>query len=149
MSKVQEESENVILEKATDISYKYLPVSVFDVEKCGKSTIRKNQNHNKTSSRSSYSPFPKDVAEWCAKYFLRDATFVFDPFAIVLLISANKAFDIISPKTKENIYGETIILDDINEEEAEKRMDIIGQNGNEGLHYENDLSSPGKTIIKS
>ena len=37
----------------------------------------------------------------------------------------------------------------ISEDEANKRMDIIGQNGNEGLHYENDLSSPGKTIIKS
>ena len=60
MSEKAVENDNVILEKATDISYKYLPVSVFDVEKCGKSTIRKNQNHNKTSSRSSYSPFPKD-----------------------------------------------------------------------------------------
>ena len=64
-----------------DISYKYLPVSVFDVAKLGKDTIRKKQDHNKTSSRSSFSPFPRDVAEWCAKYFLRDANMVFDPFA--------------------------------------------------------------------
>ena len=64
-----------------DISYKYMPVSVFDMEKLGKTTIRKNQDHNKTSSRSSFSPFPPDVAEWCAEYFLRDAKVVFDPFA--------------------------------------------------------------------
>lgn len=68
-------------DKTSDISYKYMPVSVFDVEKLGKSTIRKKQNHNKNSSRSSFSPFPRDVAEWCSNYFLRDATFVFDPFA--------------------------------------------------------------------
>ena len=41
-------------------------------------------------------------------WFILIFIFVFDPFAIVLLISANKAFDIISSKTKENIYGETI-----------------------------------------
>lgn len=64
-----------------DISYKYLPVSVFDVAKLGKSTIRKKQDHNKKSSRSSFSPFPKDIAEWCSKYFLRDANIVFDPYA--------------------------------------------------------------------
>ena len=64
-----------------DISYKYLPVSVFDVEKLGKKTIRKKQDHNKKSSRSSFSPFPRDVAEWCTKYFLRDSSVVFDPFA--------------------------------------------------------------------
>ena len=65
----------------SDIQYKYIPVSVFDVEKLGKSKIRKNQDHNNKSSRSSFSPFPPDVAEWCAEYFLRDASFVFDPFA--------------------------------------------------------------------
>ena len=64
-----------------DISYKYLPVSVFDVQKLGKDTIRKKQDHNKSSSRSSFSPFPRDVAEWCSNYFLRNANFVFDPFA--------------------------------------------------------------------
>ena len=33
------------------------------------------------SSRASYSPFPPDVAEWCAMYFLRDKNNIFDPFA--------------------------------------------------------------------
>ena len=67
--------------KKNDISYKYMPVSVFDVAKCGKNTIRGKQDHNKKSNRSSFSPFLPDVAEWCSEYYLRDATFVFDPFA--------------------------------------------------------------------
>ncbi len=67
--------------KKKDISYKYMPVSVFDVAKCGKNTIRGKQDHNKKSNRSSFSPFLPDVAEWCSEYYLRDATFVFDPFA--------------------------------------------------------------------
>ncbi len=67
--------------KKASVNYKYIPVSVFDVEKCGKDTIRGKQNHTKKSNRSTYSPFLEDVAEWCGEYFLRDATFVFDPFA--------------------------------------------------------------------
>jgi DNA modification methylase len=63
------------------VTYKYIPVSVFDVEKAGKNKIRKKQDHNKVSSRATYSPFPEDVAEWCAEYFLRDSQTVFDPFA--------------------------------------------------------------------
>jgi len=65
----------------TDISYKYIPVSVFDVAKLGKKTIRKKQDHYNNSSRNSYSPFPLDIAEWCSKYFLRDSSIIFDPFA--------------------------------------------------------------------
>ena len=63
------------------VTYKYIPVSVFDVEKAGKNKIRKKQDHNKVSSRATYSPFPEDVAEWCAEYFLRNSQTVFDPFA--------------------------------------------------------------------
>jgi len=67
--------------KKSAVMYKYIPVSVFDVAKCGKGTIRGKQDHNKKSNRSTFSPFLPDVAEWCGEYFLRDATFVFDPFA--------------------------------------------------------------------
>ncbi len=63
------------------VTYKHIPVSVFDVEEAGKNEIRKKQDHNKVSSRATYSPFPEDVAEWCAEYFLRDSQTVFDPFA--------------------------------------------------------------------
>ena len=37
--------------------YKYLPVSVFDVDKIGKIGIRSKQNHAGQSSRCTYSPF--------------------------------------------------------------------------------------------
>ena len=91
--------------------------------------------------------------------------FVFDPLAISLVVAANFAFAQAFPKKEEEIddYNEdwdaeesfnTELIEDIevNEpeeiieekvdisnwdiEEAEKRMDVIGQNGNEGLHYD-------------
>lgn len=65
----------------SDIQYKYMPVSIFDVEKVGKLGIRGKQKHNKSSSRSSFSPFSPQIAEWCCEYFLRDASLIFDPFA--------------------------------------------------------------------
>ena len=63
------------------IMYKYLPVSVFDVDKIGKIGIRNKQNHAGQSSRCTYSPFSPQIAEWCMEYFLRDTTTIFDPFA--------------------------------------------------------------------
>ena len=76
------------------------------------------------------------VVNWFILIFI----FVFDPFAVILLISANKAFDITT--SNEN---EKIIIDD---DETERRMDIIGQNGNDGLHYEEEPPSKGKTILR-
>jgi len=96
--------------------------------------------------------------------------FVFDPLAIALVISTNFAFDQAYPKKKyrNNLYGEKIediklkefeeiktpeefekTIDQIEKikawEEAELRMNIIGQNGNEGEHYsELDLNKDGK-----
>ena len=84
--------------------------------------------------------------------------FVFDPLAISLVVAANFAFDKAYPKKKyrENLYGEEVELDEEgyplpNEaltkaawEKAERRMDIIGQNGNDGEHYsELDLNKDG------
>jgi len=84
--------------------------------------------------------------------------FVFDPLAISLVIASNFAFEKAYPKKKykENLYGEKIedfditlqdgleYMDDKDWEEAENRMDIIGQNGNEGEHYsELDLNKDG------
>ena len=92
--------------------------------------------------------------------------FVFDPLAISLVVAANFAFAQAFPKKEEEIddYDEDwdakesfnikLIEDiEVNEpeellteedipfsnwdiEEAEKRMNIVGQNGNEGLHYD-------------
>ena len=73
--------------------------------------------------------------------------FVFDPLAISLVVAANFAFDIAN---RRNLYGE-LEDDTVNltnqekfdrdfgledyDEEDEKRMDIIGRNGNDGEHY--------------
>ena len=95
--------------------------------------------------------------------------FVFDPLAISLVIAANFSFAQAYPKKKykENLYGEKIEdievkdaeeiktqdeffknLDNLKKikdwEEAERRMEIIGQNGNDGSHYsELDLNQDG------
>ena len=55
-----------------------MPVSVIDIMAQGK---RQNENHGSTSSRANYSPFPNEIATLCYEFYLRDATFVFDPFA--------------------------------------------------------------------
>lgn len=64
-----------------DISYKYMPISVFHVKPIGMKGIRGKQHHDKKSSRCTFSPFPNDVAEWCAEYHLRNQKNIFDPFA--------------------------------------------------------------------
>jgi len=114
--------------------------------------------------------FPMDrIINW----LLLTIIFVFDPLAIALVVAANFAFEQIRPKTKENLYGETVVvedkeefnknldetLDNIGEEEIleqlfdrpdketnslvwaedNERMDVIGQNGNTGEHYEEEV----------
>ena len=66
--------------------------------------------------------------------------FVFDPLAISMVVAANFAFD---QANRKNIYNEfeDEIKDsnlDLYTEDDEKRMDIIGRNGNDGEHYEED-----------
>jgi len=111
--------------------------------------------------------YPMDrIINW----LLLTIIFVFDPLAIALVVAANFAFDQIRPKTKENLYGETVIVEDKEEEfnknlddtldnigeeeileelfdrpdremsmpEDEERMNVIGQNGNTGEHYEEE-----------
>jgi len=87
--------------------------------------------------------------------------FVFDPLAISLVVAANFAFDKAYPKKKyrENLYGEEIeeievkdaeefntsdefvdYIDNVQKikewEAAEERMKFVGQNGNNGEHYD-------------
>jgi hypothetical protein len=45
-------------------------------------------------------------------YLLLTIIFVFDPLAIALVIAANFAFEKIKPKTRENLYGEEVELDE-------------------------------------
>ncbi|MDA8940883.1 hypothetical protein N9H34_01975 [bacterium] len=97
--------------------------------------------------------------------------FVFDPLAISLVVAANFAFDKAYPKKKykENLYGEfeeddawdefieeetfdaekKPVNKDFDWEAAEKRMEIIGQNGNDGEHYsEFGLNQDGKVDVE-
>ena len=93
--------------------------------------------------------------------------FVFDPLAISLVVAANFAFDKAFPKRKKNLYGEKEPEPEIIYEEAlkeakeakkkveleitdedEARMNIIGQNGNDGLHYDKDKKIIKEVIIK-
>ena len=71
-------------------------------------------------------------------YLLLTIIFVFDPLAIALVIAANFAFEKLKKPTKENLYGETIEID---EDEANRRMRVISQNGNDGLHYRDEIES--------
>ena len=45
-------------------------------------------------------------------YLLLTIIFVFDPLAIALVIAANFAFEKLIPKTKNNIYGEKVVVED-------------------------------------
>jgi hypothetical protein len=75
--------------------------------------------------------------------------FVFDPLAISLVVAANFAFDKARPKKnlynedeedwdefiKEETYDAGVDSNKAFNDESESRMNIIGQNGNDGLHY--------------
>ena len=82
--------------------------------------------------------FPMDrIINW----LLLTIIFVFDPLAIALVVAANFAFDQIRPKTKKNLYGETVAIKEKPKplyDENDERMNIIGQNGNDGIHYEKE-----------
>ena len=87
--------------------------------------------------------------------------FVFDPLAISLVVAANFAFDKAYPKKNiKKIYmgkevepeknNSTLFPDDYDE----NRMNIIGQNGNDGEHYEdmdninNIMENDGVRLIR-
>ena len=44
-------------------------------------------------------------------YLLLTIIFVFDPLAIALVIAANFAFEKLRPKTRDNIYGEKVVIE--------------------------------------
>ena len=95
--------------------------------------------------------YPMDkIINW----LLLTIIFVFDPLAIALVIAANFAFDQVK-SSKSNFISQAIKIKQpkkvkmsvpdgmefnkpypIPQDESEKRMDIIGQNGNDGLHYD-------------
>ena len=57
-------------------------------------------------------------------WLLLTIIFVFDPLAIALVVAANFAFEQIKPKTKENLYGETVIVEEKDDEDdSENELD--------------------------
>ena len=84
------------------------------------------------------------------KFFIFILIFVFDPLAVMLVIAYNQALMIRDEEKevtqghpemdKEDIYsdptGFTALIED------DERMDIIGQNGNDGLHYDEEPNEP-------
>ncbi len=81
--------------------------------------------------------------------------FVFDPLAVSLVIAANFAWLQAFPKKKyrENLYEEKVevkdkpnVFDNYSDND-EKRMEIIGQNGNEGEHYDEIVSDEEQLIL--
>ena len=90
------------------------------------------------------------------KFFIFILIFVFDPLAVMLVIAYNQAL-MIKDEEKEVIEGhpekektQTEHWRDIYSEpvgfqgliEDDERMDIIGQNGNDGLHYDEEPNEP-------
>ena len=83
------------------------------------------------------------------KFFIFILIFVFDPLAVMLVIAYNQALLQNKPKKTQDehwkdIYSQPTFTDEedfsveeeIMLEEDNERMDIIGQNGNDGLHYD-------------
>ena len=51
--------------------------------------------------------------------------FVFDPLAIALVIAANFAFEQLRGKTKENIYGETVTVEEEEAFDEDHALDLV------------------------
>src|SRR6056300_548348 len=80
-------------------------------------------------------------------FFIFILIFVFYPLAVMLVIAYNQALLQNKPKKKtqhdnwKDIYSQDTLIED------DERMDIIGQNGNDGLHY--DLEEDEDKQIKN
>ena len=110
--------------------------------------------------------FQTDI-DTVVKFFIFILIFVFDPMAVMFVISYNVALEdrekYLSDssevsdgngKTEKQkrwweVYGEKKKQNTpMYTEEDEKRMDIVGQNGNDGLHYEEKPEKKKKYIPK-
>ena len=95
------------------------------------------------------------------KFFIFILIFVFDPLAVMLVIAYNQALLQNKPKDKtqdehwKDIYSQPTFTDEedfsveeeIMLEEDNERMDIIGQNGNDGLHYDLEEDEKPKKVL--
>ena len=96
------------------------------------------------------------------KFFIFILIFVFDPLAVMLVIAYNQALMLRNEEQKghpekkktqhehwQDVYSEPLLTpnpygddDFATPQEDEERMDIIGQNGNDGLHYDEEPNEP-------
>ena len=95
------------------------------------------------------------------KFFIFILIFVFDPLAVMLVIAYNQVLLERKPKEKtqdehwKDIYSQPTFTDEedfsveeeIMLEEDNERMDIIGQNGNDGLHYDLEEDEKPKKVL--
>ena len=79
------------------------------------------------------------------KFFIYVLIFVFDPMAVMFIVSYNVVLEHSTTDSKQvvkkkkkwwEVYGEKKKEEPIYTEEDEQRMEIVGQNGNDGIHYE-------------
>ena len=73
------------------------------------------------------------------KFFIFILIFVFDPLAVMLVIAYNQSLmerKKYEPVTISEPMGFTALQEEEEFEEDNERMDIIGQNGNDELHYD-------------
>ena len=110
--------------------------------------------------------FQTDI-DTVVKFFIFILIFVFDPMAVMFVISYNVALEDRKKYLSNNseisdgdgktekqkrwweVYGEKKKQNTpMYTEEDEKRMDIIGQNGNDGIHYEEDIDESKVSVDK-
>jgi len=110
--------------------------------------------------------FQTDI-DTVVKFFIFILIFVFDPMAVMFVISYNVALEDRKKYLSDNseisdgdgktekqkrwweVYGEKKKQNTpMYTEEDEKRMDIVGQNGNDGLHYEEKPEKKKRYIPK-
>ena len=110
--------------------------------------------------------FQTDI-DTVVKFFIFILIFVFDPMAVMFVISYNVALEDRKKYLSDNseisdgdgktekqkrwweVYGEKKKQNTpMYTEEDEKRMDIIGQNGNDGIHYEEDIDESNVSVDK-
>ena len=110
--------------------------------------------------------FQTDI-DTVVKFFIFILIFVFDPMAVMFVISYNVALEDRKKYLSDNseisdgdgktekqkrwweVYGEKKKQNTpMYTEEDEKRMDIIGQNGNDGIHYEEDIDESKVSVDK-
>jgi len=87
-------------------------------------------------------------------YLLLTIIFVFDPLAIALVIAANFAFEKLRPKTKDNIYGEKVIVEEKKDDPIQTIIDNDQEMGlwdttiNDSLEDEEFCAEPEEDDIE-